>query len=330
MTREEFENELLSGNVAEKFLSMSREELEERFGGEFIKTVDFGNQNNNSHQYELFEHIMRTVDNVEANGLSTEDVLKVKIAAFFHDIGKPNVAQLNEKTGQTQFIGHAKQSAEIAKDILESLGYSKQEIAELNFLIQSHDDFIQIAKLEDVTEERIAKVLASSTKKAENYHPSISDFKKLITLCKADAMAQNKVIEKNGEIVDTQEDRIARLETIERILPRAIILQQEKEIAKLEKQKNDLQNGPTPIEKNSKIVNQKQIDMWNAMTNEEKEEKLGNIEAQIAELRTEEKRLLETEDKHADKAKKLEASVADSQNLSNKINELQREENKNI
>ena len=33
-------------------------------------------------------------------------------------------------------------------------------------------------------------------KKAENYEPTISDFKKLMELCKADAMAQNKVIEK--------------------------------------------------------------------------------------------------------------------------------------
>ena len=79
MVRREFENELLSGNVAEKFLSLSREELEKRFGSEFVKTVDFGDQNNNNHQYNLFEHIMRTVDNVKTNGLSQEDMLKVKI-----------------------------------------------------------------------------------------------------------------------------------------------------------------------------------------------------------------------------------------------------------
>ena len=194
MDMKEFENDLLSQNITEKYLNMSREELEERFGSEFIKTVDFGNQNNNSHQYELFEHILRTVDSVDTNGLSEKDALKVKIAAFFHDIGKPNVAQLNEKTGQTQFIGHAKQSAEIAKDILGNIGYSEQEIAELSFLIQSHDDFIPIAKKEDITEERISKLLASTMKKTENYEPTISDFKKLITLCKADAMAQNKVI----------------------------------------------------------------------------------------------------------------------------------------
>lgn len=315
MVRREFENELLSGNVAEKFLSMSREELEEKFGSEFVKTVDFGDQNNNNHQYNLFEHIMRTVDNVKTNGLSQEDMLKVKIAAFFHDIGKPNVAQLNEKTGQTQFIGHAKQSAEIAKQILENLGYNEQEIAELNFLIQSHDDFIPIAKMTDITEERISKVLASTMKKSENYQSTISDFKKLITLCKADAMAQNKMIEKNGKIVDTQEDRIARLEAIEEILPKAIIFQQEQEIAKLENKKSDLQNGPTPIKKNGKIVNQKQIDMWNAMSKEEKEERTKEIDAKISALKDEEQKLLELKNKEHE----LQNAENDEKNLAVKF-----------
>lgn len=43
------------------------------------------------------------MDNVESNQPSQEDVLKVKIVAFFHDIDKSNVAQLNEKIRQTQF-----------------------------------------------------------------------------------------------------------------------------------------------------------------------------------------------------------------------------------
>ncbi len=328
MDIKEFENDLLSGNVTEKYLNMSREELEARFGSEFVKTVDFGSQNNNSHQYELFEHILRTVDSVETNGLSEKDVLKVKIAAFFHDIGKPYVAGLNEKTGQTQFIGHAKQSSEIAKDILKNIGYSEQEIAELSFLIQSHDDFIPIAKKEDATVERISKILLSIMKKTENYEPTISDFKKLITLCKADAMAQNKVIEKNGVVVDTQEDRIARLEAIEEILPRALILKQETEISKLEKQKADIQNGPTPIEKKGKIVNQKQIDLWNAMSKEEKEEKAKGIDAQIEESKKEEDRLLELSEiakkysKHIEKAYALEKSANENKKLDKEISEI--------
>ena len=56
--RSEFERDLLNQNVTDKYLNMSREELEKKFGSEFLKVVDFGNQNNNYHQYELFEHIL--------------------------------------------------------------------------------------------------------------------------------------------------------------------------------------------------------------------------------------------------------------------------------
>ena len=351
MNRKEFENDLLNQNVTEKYLNISRAELEERFGSEFLKTVDFGGQNNNNHQYELFEHILRTVDNIEPDGLSQEDLLKVKIAAFFHDIGKPDVAKLNEKTGQTQYIGHAKQSAELATIILENLGYNEQEIAELNFLIQSHDDFIPIAKKEDVTKERISKTLTSISKRAENYTPTISDYRKLIALCKGDAMAQNKVIERNGEVIDTQEDRIARMEAIEEILPEAIILRQENEITKLEKQKRETKNGPDPIEKKGRIVNQKQIDIWNNMTQEEKEEKINSIDAEIAKLKQEEVELLEisgtkstkeedeklgsvkvkssSEDIHKQKAKHLEDSINKSHQLDFVIAELENKKGKN-
>ena len=297
MDRKEFENDLLSGNVTEKYLSLSKEELKERFGEEFLKTVEFGNQNNNHHQYELFEHILRMVDSISTEGISNEDLIKVKVAAFFHDIGKPYVAALNEKTGQTQFIGHAKESANMAKGILANIGYNQEEIDELGFLIQCHDDFIPIGKKEDATPERISKIFASMKKKLENYCPTISDMKKLIVLCKADAMAQNEVIKKNDEIVDTREDRISRLVAIEEVLPEAIVLKEKQEIEKLNQQKETLQNGPKPIEKKGKIVNQKQIDLWNAKTDEQKQTEMNEIDEKIADLNKEKERLLEVDEK---------------------------------
>ena len=326
MDRKEFESDLLSNNISEKYLNKSNEELEERFGSEFLKTVNYGSQNNINHIYDLFEHILKTVDNLDVSGLSEKDALTIKIAAFFHDIGKPDVAQLNQKTGQTQFIGHAKQSAEIAKDILAKIGYSDEDILQIAFLIQSHDDFIQISKNEEVTEDRISKILANTMKKSENYQPTISDFEHLIRLCEADAMSQNTVIEKNGEIVDTQKNRIERLEAIKGVLSRALSLKQESEIAKLEKQKQDIINGPSPIEKKGKIVNQKQIDLWNAMTEEEKNEKLNGIDKQITIMQNEIARLLELEpDLHSINAKKLEESMEESKRLSEKILENEKQ-----
>ena len=41
MDMKEFENDLLSGNATEKYLNMSREELEKIFGSEFVKIFIF-------------------------------------------------------------------------------------------------------------------------------------------------------------------------------------------------------------------------------------------------------------------------------------------------
>lgn len=321
MNKEDFEDKLSKENITEYFLQLPREELAQIFGENFLKTVDYGSQNNANHQYDLFEHILRTVDSVESNNL------KIKVAAFFHDIGKPEVAKLNEKTGQTQFIGHAKESAELANDILTKLGYAKEEIDEINFLIQCHDDFINISKLEDITPDRVSKVYASINKKLESYKPTLADMKNLIILCKADAMAQSDEIIKDGQVTDTKQSRISRLNAIENVLPEAVILKPNQEIEKLNQQKVLIQEGPKPIEKKGKIVNQRQIDLWNSKTDEQKQAELEEIEQKILLLEKEKNIILggHTEEKsiHEEKALKLQNSVEELNSLNVEINQLE-------
>lgn len=321
MNKKEFEDILGKENITEYFLQLPREELLQTFGEDFLKTVDYGSQNNASHQYDLFEHILRTVDGVQSSNL------KIKVAAFLHDIGKPEVAKLNEKTGQTQFIGHAKESANLANDILIRLGYSKEEIDEINFLIQCHDDFINISKLEDITPDRISKVYASINKKLDSYKPTLEDMKNLITLCRADAMAQSDKIIKDGQVTDTKQLRISRLNAIENVIPEAVILRPNQEIEKLKQQKITIQEGPKPIEKNGRIVNQKQIDLWNSKTDEQKQAELEEIEHKIILLEKEKSVILgkskDNKDIHEEKALKLQSSVEELNALNTEINQLE-------
>ena len=247
---------MLQKDVTQRFLAFSEAEIEGLFGKEYMKTVKFGSQNNVSHQYELFEHILRTVDNVQAvskNHISDEEIMMVKLAALFHDIGKPNVAAINEKTGQTQYIGHAKESATLAEAILVSLGYSSQEIAEVEFLIKSHDDFIPVTNVSDVTPEKISKILLSATKKA-TFVPTVSHFKKLLVLCMADITAQSDTVMKDGKVVDTKEARLERLQAIFDILDEAICFKQEAEIQKLQRRVAEIETGPSEVIKNGKVV----------------------------------------------------------------------------
>ena len=139
--RQKFEESLLRPDMVEYYLSKTSEELESELGEEVARMVGF-EQKNSHHCYDLWEHSLRTVEGIKPDGLTPEQFRKLRVAAFFHDIGKPDVAKFNDKTGQQVFYGHAMHSVEVAGPILAKLGYSKEEIEQLGFYIGHHDDFI--------------------------------------------------------------------------------------------------------------------------------------------------------------------------------------------
>lgn len=139
--KEQFEESLIREDVVEYYLSKSREEIEEDLGEEVAKMVGF-EQKNSHHCYDLWEHTLRTVEGIRPEGLTPDQFKKLRVAAFFHDIGKPDVSKFNEQTGQQVFYGHAMHSVEVARPILAELGYNKDEIEQLGFYIGHHDDFI--------------------------------------------------------------------------------------------------------------------------------------------------------------------------------------------
>lgn len=141
LSKEVFEESLLREDVVKYYLAKTKEELLEELGPEVAIMKGF-EQKNSHHCYDLYEHTMRTVEGINLEGLTMDEFKKLRIAAFFHDIGKPDVSKFNPKTGQQVFYGHAVHSVEVAKPILERLGYSEEEINQINFYIAHHDDFI--------------------------------------------------------------------------------------------------------------------------------------------------------------------------------------------
>lgn len=139
--RKIFEEAITKEDVFKIFLSQKSKRLNILLGEDVVKMIGYDQKN--SHQvYDLWEHTLRTVEGIKRDGLTEEEFTKLRVAAFFHDIGKPDVASYNEKTGQQVYYGHAEHSVEVARPILEDLGYSEDEIKELSFYIGHHDDFI--------------------------------------------------------------------------------------------------------------------------------------------------------------------------------------------
>lgn len=141
ISKEDFEKLLQRDDLVDTLGSKSKEEIEEMFGKTVARMVNY-DQNNPHHCYDLWNHTLNTVAGINPEGLTKQGLIKLKVAAFFHDIAKPDVMTQDPRTGNSRFFGHAGKSADIADPILSELGYSQEERDQLEFLIAHHDDFI--------------------------------------------------------------------------------------------------------------------------------------------------------------------------------------------
>lgn len=192
--------------------------------GTDVKRMVGYDQRNPHHCYDLFTHTMHTVAGIK----ETAPAL-LRVAAFFHDIGKPLVAM--EKQGRLVFYGHAQKSAEIAYPILKEMGYSDTEIKEICFYIKHHDDFISWVLPEEkydhenkhlvpITKENVQKHMEKVLKKidGDDFQPDKENWENLLELCYADASAQAEVVVQNGEVIDTKEHKLSKIKALQNCL----------------------------------------------------------------------------------------------------------------
>lgn len=139
ITKSEFENSLLREDVVDYYLNMPREDIEYKFGNIILDMIGF-NQNSPHHCYDLFEHTLRTVNDIPTGELSNEEIKLLKIAAFLHDVSKPNLR--TDLTVRERYIANEIESAKMARVFLQELGYRQEEIVRICFYIAHLEDFI--------------------------------------------------------------------------------------------------------------------------------------------------------------------------------------------
>lgn len=125
------------------------------------------------------------------------------------------------------------------------MGYSAKEKEKILFLVAHHDDFMAIKDSETKDLGRLSGIISKAIGESDNV--SLKDFQMLLTLCRADVIAQAKVVEKGGVVIETREDRVRRYEEIYSSLPDAIVYKQDKEMMGIESRRQTLLNGPTPV-----------------------------------------------------------------------------------
>lgn len=153
-----------------------------------MKAMDGCLQNCPYHCYDVLRHTAYAVQAVRP-----ESVLR--LAAFFHDIGKP-ACRTTDEAGNDHFFGHAAYSAEIAEQCLMALRADTKTVQTVTTLVRYHDMPVEMPVEE--TEKRVKRALNRLS--AELFFP-------LMELKRADTLAHAPCC--HGRLADI--DRFERL-----------------------------------------------------------------------------------------------------------------------
>ena len=97
--------------------------------------VDF-DQHNVHHCFDVWEHTVQCIAHTPSDPV-------LRLAALFHDIGKPQCFHLDEQ-GVGHCYGHARVSADMAKEILSRYCFDSDLIDRVWLLIDRHDMQIEL------------------------------------------------------------------------------------------------------------------------------------------------------------------------------------------
>ena len=229
LTADQLNNLLNDAALVMKLSSEEFEELIQELEKDFANMRGYS-QNNPHHCYDLLTHTLQTVIGLakfcdDANALPL-----LRVAALFHDIGKPCVAQ--EKNGRSVFYGHAAKSAEIAEPLLAQIGYSRSEIDRILFYVAHHDDFISFKLcdempdkpnpyIKEINKKNVEHQIKGTIRKCKElgiYVPNKNDYLSLLDLCCADASSQSELVIIDGVCIDSGRQKIKRIKAIKDII----------------------------------------------------------------------------------------------------------------
>lgn len=130
-------------------------------------------QNNPYHDYDVYSHTAHSIEHCKS------DNLVVRLAVFFHDIGKPHSFQDGED-GIRHFKGHGKVSADITDNIMKRLKFDNETRNNVVELVYYHDATFEVGK--KYVRRWINKI-------------GVEQFRRLLEVRKADILGQKESYE---------------------------------------------------------------------------------------------------------------------------------------
>jgi len=93
-----------------------------------------GVEQNQAHSYDVFEHILRTVQHAADKNFN----LEVRLAALLHDISKPEARRRSDEKNDWSFHGHEVVGSRATKKILEDLRFPRETVEKVVKLVRWH------------------------------------------------------------------------------------------------------------------------------------------------------------------------------------------------
>lgn len=105
-----------------------------------------------AHIYDVYEHLLHALQHAADKGYP----LEVRLAALFHDIGKPATRRYDRSRDKYTFFGHEVVGARMTKKILDRLHFSRETVTRVTSLVRNHMFF---SDTEQITLSAVRRII---------------------------------------------------------------------------------------------------------------------------------------------------------------------------
>ena len=91
-------------------------------------------EQNGAHKYDVFEHLVRTMQ----HGADKDWSLSIRLAGLFHDISKPETRRFSKEKNDYTFYGHEVVGARVTKKVLKDLKFPNEMVEKVSTLVRWH------------------------------------------------------------------------------------------------------------------------------------------------------------------------------------------------